>query len=270
MKKVSLIFQELLKIFLIYLILFVWIRYFVRKLWLASLISLLSTLGLYALIFLLSKKKRLKFGLKLKEKEDAENMFLSLSFSANPMDFFNKLASSKHHDVTKHKNYLAIEYKLEKVKTLLYFDGSFAGLTIPRLCEIYAKLKKEKASKIVIACYEITDKNLLGFLHNFEEKFVILDRFQSYEKLYKLYGIYPEITKKYSNKKSLAFKDLFAYSLNKKRTKGYLLSALILILCGLFVRASLYYYLMASLLIILALISQFNTHFNLKNDEEII
>lgn len=270
MKKISLIFQEILKIFLIYLILFVWIRYFVRKLWLASLISILSTLGLYAIIFFLSKKKRLKFGLKVKEKEDAENVFLSLSFASNPMDFFYKLATSKHHDVTKHKNFLTIEYKLEKVKTILYFDSSFGGLTVPRLCEIYSKVKKEKATKIVISCFEITDKTLPGFLHNFEEKIVILDRFETYEKLYKLYEIYPEITKKYSNKKSLAFKDILSYSLNKKRTKGYLLSAIILVFCGLFVRASLYYCLMASILIVLALISQFNTHFNLKNEEEII
>lgn len=261
--------QEVLKFFLIYLVLFVWIRYFVRQLWLSSLISIIVTLVLYAVLFFLSKKRKIKFGLKLKEKEDAENMFLSLSFSDSPMDFFYKMAKTKHHDLTKHKNYLTIDYKLEKVKTVLWFDGSFEGLTVPRLCSIYSKIKKEKATKLVICCYEISDKNLSSFLHNFEEKIFILDRYQSYEKLYKLYNVYPTITKSYTKKKALAFKDMLYYSFNKKRTKGYIFSAFILILSSLFVRSSIYYCLISSLLIVFALISQFNTHFNLKEEEPI-
>ncbi len=270
MKKVSLIFQEILKFFLIFLILFVWFRYSIRKLWLASLISALIAAAIYAILFLFSKKKKLKFGSVLKEKEDAENIFLSLSFDNNPTDFFFKMASKRHHDITKHKKYIVIDYKLEKVKTLLWFDGSFEGLTVPRLCEIYSKVKKEKATKLVICCYEMADKNLSSFLRTFEEKFVILDRYQTYEKLYKLYDCFPTITKIYPKEKNIAFKDMLSYSFNKKRTKNYLFSALILILSGLFIPVSLYYCIIASLLVVFALISQFNQTFNIKKDDEII
>lgn len=270
MKKISLIIQELLKFFLIFLIMFVWIRYMIRKLWLSVLISAICTTAIYAVLLLLSRKRKIKFGMKIKEKESAENIFLSLCFDNNPMDFFYKMASKRHKDITKHKKYLSIEYKLENVKTLLWFDESFQGLTVPRLCEIYNKVKKEKATKIVICCYEISDKNLTSFLRTFEEKFVILDRYQTYEKLYKLYDCYPQITKTYPKEKSVAFRDMLSYSFNKKRTKNYLFSALILILSGLFVRTSIYYCLIASLLIVFALISQFNTSFNTKKDDDII
>lgn len=270
MKKISLIIQEILKFFLIFLILFVWIRYFVKRLWLATLISTLLTSFICLALFFVSRKKRFNFGMKLKEKESAENIFLSLAFENNPMDFFYKLATKRHHDVTKHKNYLTIEYKLEGVKTVLWFDNSFEGLNVPRLCDIYSKIKKENATKIVICCYENSDKNLPSFIRTFKEKFVILDRYKSYEKLYKLYACFPEITKTYPKEKSLAFKDMLKYSFNKKKTKSYLFSALILIFSGLFVRVSIYYCLIASLLIVFALISQFNITNNPKNDDEII
>ncbi len=241
-----------------------------KRLWLSVLVSAICTICLYAIFFVISKKRKKKFGMKLKEKEDAENIFLSLCFENNPMDFFFKMASKRHHDITKHKKYLLVNYKLENVKTLLWFDGSFEGLTVPRLCEIYDKIKKEKATKIVICCYETSDKNLNSFLRTFEEKIVILDRYQTYEKLYKLYDYFPEITKTYPKEKSVAFKDMLSYSFNKKRTKSYLFSALILILSGLFVRLSIYYCIIASLLIVFALISQFNTSFNTKKEDDII
>lgn len=270
MKKISLIIQEFLKIFLIFLILFVWIRYMIRNLWVSVLISALCTTAIYLILLFLRKKRKIKLGMKIKEKEDAENMFLSMSFESSPMDFFYKLTSKRHQNIVKHRKYLSIDYSLEKVKTILWFDGNFGGLTIPRLCEIYEKVKKEKATKIVICCYEISDKNLLSFIHTFEEKIVILDRYQTYEKLYKLYDCFPKVTKTYPKEKSMAFMDLLRHSFNKKRTKGYLFSSMILILSGLFVRTSIYYCIIASLLIVFALISQFNVTYNSTKSEDIL
>lgn len=245
-------------------------RYLIRRLWLATVISTLLTIAIYLILFFITRRKKVQFGMKIKEKEDAENIFLSLAFENNPMDFFYKLATKRHHDVTKHKNHLTIKYEHEGVKTVLWFDNSFEGLNVPRLCKIYSKIKKENATKLVICCYENSDKILPSFLRTFKEKIVVLDRYQTYEKLYKLYDCFPEITKTYPKEKSMAFKDLMRYSFNKKRTKSYLFSAIILILSGLFVRVSIYYCLIASLLIVFALISQFNTSNNPKKDDEII
>ena len=270
MRKLNLFFQEVVKFLLWYLLFYVWIRYFVRDFWLAILLSLLSGGAVYASLFLIRLKKQNKTGLKLKEKEDAENMFLSLACEGNPMDFFVKLASKKHPDITKHKNYLVINHTQEKVKTVLYIDLSFVGLNSARFMEIYGKVKKEMATKIVICCKEIVERGLLSFCQNFEEKFVILDEYETYQKLYKFYDYFPKITHKYQAEKHLTFKDFVAYSFNKKRAKGYLLSALVLLISSLFVRMSIYYCIIASLLVIFAIISQFNSHYNPKTNEEVL
>ena len=270
MRKINLILQEILKFVLLFLFCFVWTRYFLRKLWTAILISLLLTACLYAIMFILKRKKQNKIGLKLKEKEEAENMFLSLSCESNPMDFFVKLASKKHKEIKKYKNYLVINHVNDGVKTLLWFDNSFYGLTIARFMEIYGKVKKEKATKIVICCKEIAEKQLITFSQNFDEKFLFLNEYDTYEKLYKFYDCYPEITRKYSKEKKMVFKDFIAYSFNKKRTKGYLFSAFILILSSLFIRTTIYYCIIASILVVFALVSQFNPYYNSNKEIEVI
>ncbi len=269
MRRISLIFQEILKFVLIFLLSFIWLRYFIRKLWIAVLVSVLVSAAIYGILLFFQRRKQAKIGLKLKEKMDAENMFLSLACEDKPIDFFVQLASKKHDNITKHKNHLVIKHETG-TKTLLYADFSFEGLNIPRFMTIYNKIKKEKCGKIVICCREVSDKQLVSFCQNFEEKFLILDEYQTYEKLYKFYDCFPKITHQYKKEKRLAFKEFLAYSFNKQRTKGYLFSSLILILCGLFVRTTIYYCVIASLLVVFALISQFNPYFNVKGEPEIL
>lgn len=264
MRKLSLIFQEVLKFFLIFLLVFVWVRYFVRRLAFAFLISALISAVIYVALLLIFRKKKNKEGLKIKEKEDAENMFFSLVCDDERMDFFMKLALSKHKNVKKYSRYLIIEHE-NGVKTLLYVLANFENLTVPKFVEIYNKIKN-KAQKIVILCYSY-DREVVSFAGNFDKYFNFLDRFSAYERLFKYYNIFPEVKQKYKKDKKLTFKDFVAYSFNKKRVKGYILSSFLLVLSALFVRTTIYYCLTATVLIIFAIISQFNTTFNLKEEE---
>ena len=266
MKRISLFLQEVIKIFAFFLLFFVWIRYFLHSFWTAFAISILCSIGLYAFLLFFSKRKQTRKGLKLKEKEDAANMFLSLIFSSNPMEFFLQLVKKKHPQAEKHQKYISICYSLEKAKTILWFDDSFDGLTQAKLVRIYNYVKKEKPTKIVVCCKEIADKNLFSFCLNFEEKIIVLDQFEMYEKLFKTYNYFPKITRTYQKEKRLVFKDLVAYSFNKKRTKSYLFSAFILVFSGLFVRATLYYCIISSILVLFAFISALNPYFNKTNE----
>lgn len=271
MKKITLIFQEILKFCLMFLLAFVWCRYLIRrKLWLAVFVAFMIACVVYLIMFVLNRKKLNTKGLKLQEKEKAENMFLSLCCQDKPMDFFYKLALKKHQNIIKHKNYITIKHQQENVSTVLWFENSFAGLSIARFMDIYLAVKKEKATKIVVCCKEISDKNLISFSQNFDEKFMFLDVYQTYEKLFKFYDFYPEITRKYKTEKKIVFNDLIAHSFNKNRTKGYLFSALILILSSVFIRTTLYYCIVASMLVIFAIVSQFNPYFNTKKETEVL
>ncbi|MBP3431714.1 MAG: hypothetical protein J6K39_02540 [Clostridia bacterium] len=270
MRRINLIFQEVLKFVLLFLLAFVWLRYFINSLWLSAIVSLMIAAAIFAIMFFVRHSKKQKIGLKLKEKQEAENMFLSLCCEDKPMDFFVELATKKHENVIKHKEYLVINHETEKAKTILFSDLSFEGLSIPRFMQIYGKIKKEKASKIVIVCKEIKDKQIFAFCGNFEEKFLLLDEYDSYQKLYKFYDCFPTVTKTYKSEKKMVFKDFVSYSFNKKRTKGYLFSSLILVLSGLFVKTSIYYCIVASLLVVFAIVSQFNPYFNAKHETEVL
>ena len=269
MRKVNLIFQEILKFVLIFLLCFVWLRYFLRRLWLALLVTTLVSGAIYGILFYFGRRKQNKLGLKLKEKEDAENMFFSLACADKPMDFFAKLASKKHPEVVKHKEYIVIKHP-ENISTVLFADLSLAGLNMGKFMEIYAKVKKEKATKIVICCKFVADKEIFSLANNFQEKFLFFDEYATYQKLFKYYDCFPEITHKCTSANKMTFKDFVAYSFNKKRTKGYLFSAFVLILSGLFVRATIYYCIIASLLVVFALVSQFNPLYNPKTDSEVL
>ncbi len=286
MRKINLFLQEALKFVLLFLLCFVWTRYVFRKLWLSVVLSLFIATIIYVILWFLGQKKNNKQGLKLKEKADAEDMYLSLVCQNKPIDFFANILAKQYEKIDKHPDYVtyiqnksADEQKqtknsqneslksLEKYeKTVLYFDNSFDGLNVSKFLKIYNKLKKEKSNEIIIICKEINDKQVFSICQNFKEKFVILDQYQTYQKIYKPNQTYPEIEVKCKNEKKMVFKDFVSYSFNKNRTKGYLFSAFVLILSSLFVRATIYYCIIASILVVFALISQFNPYFNKKND----
>ncbi|MBP3619782.1 MAG: hypothetical protein J6J24_03880 [Clostridia bacterium] len=270
MRKAKFIFQELLKFSLIFLLMFVWTRYFLKSLSSAVIVALLATGIIYFSMFMFSRKKHHKAMLSLKEKEDAENMFLSLATSDNAIDFLEKLAQKKHKQIEKKENYITITYPENDAKTILYFHSSFNGLDIASFMEIYKKIKHENATKVVICCKQIADKQLSSFVLNFKEKYLLFDQYETFRRLYKFYDCFPEMTHCYSKEKRMVFKDFVAYSFNKKRTKSYLFSSFVLILSGLFVRASLYYCIIASILVVFAIISQFNPYFNTKSDSEVL
>lgn len=265
-----------MKFLLVFLLSFVWLRYFLRTLWLSATLSVAISIVVCAVFFLFRRRKNEKNGLKEKEKLDAENMFLSLACSDTPLDFFEKLLSKKYKEVKTIDDHIIFkqvendENKINDTKLVFFADLSFEGISVPRFMEIYGKIKKEKVGKVLICCHHIQDKNIFDFLKNFNEKFVIFDQYETYQKLYKEFVYFPEVTHKIKSESKMHFKDFLAYSFNKKRAKGYFFAAFVLVLSGLFVRATIYYCVIASLLVVFALISQFNPYFNKKNTSESI
>lgn len=264
MAKARLLFQELIKIICIMLFYFVWIRFFIKKHFIALVLSSLASAITYLLVYFITRKKMQKNGLKLKEKEDAQNMFLSLAFAHNQGKFLEKIAKQNHEKITRKTHHVIVD---EKEKFAIYFEESLSGLNVQKLFEINRLLSRENLLKIIILCREISDKQVYGFLDSFKQKNIILNQYETYEKIFKENNIFPEITTQTPKEKKLDVKDLFAYSFNKKRTKGYLFSAFILILSSLFVRATLYYCVISSLLLVFALISYFNPKFNKKEGQ---
>ena len=266
MKKILNIFQILLQVALIFFIVLIWARYFISSLWLGLLVSLIVTIFIELAIKFLQKRTNTAKNLKLQEKEEAENMFLSLCTSSTPLNFFYELAKTKHKAIKKGK-YILIEHDEDIVALIPIL--SFSPLQSDDLLPFISLAKKNNWKKIVVVCGEV-DRNTNSFAKNFDIEILLLDKYNSYSNLYKPYDFFPTITMKYKKDKKLAFKDLVAYSFNRGRTKGYLFSAFILFLSSLLIRPSLYYCIVASLLLLFALISYTNPYFNPKIKKEVL
>ena len=255
MNKISFIFQFIFKFILIFLITFIWVRYFVDSLIWSVVISLAVTAIIDILTRFISRKKQRALTLKNQERTHAANCFLSLCLEKSPLNFFEKLAKSKH-NAQKQKQYILITHD-DGEKVVLYPHLSFNELSQDDVVKILMQTKSAHAQKIVILCAD-AQKQCFSFIKNFDCEILILDEYQTYQKLYKPYDIFPEIKAQYKKEKGLAFKDLVCYSLNKSRAKGYFISALILIFSSFFVSEAIYYCIVASLLIIFALISLYD------------
>ena len=227
MRRFFFILQILLKSFLIYLIAFIWLKFILDSFWLASILSFAITLFLNIIGVIINKKKNLKSSLKIKEKEDAESMFLSLINDNHKVDFFYKLFTSRFNNVVKYK-----------------------------------------ANKILILCNDY-DKSLVSFCDNFDCQILLLNKYETYSCIYKEYDFYPTITTKKKNSKH-SFKQVLNILFNKQKTKGYFISALVLFIASLFINLNIYYCIVASLLIIFALISLIMPNHNSKKYTDII
>lgn len=268
-KIIRFILQQDLNFCLLFMFSFVWIRYFATQIKLAMIYSTLLSAVILIAINLLKSKKNKKNGLLEKDREEAENMFLTLALKHDSVQKIYELVKKRHPNATKNKNFIEIEYGLEKEKSVVAFSSDMNGLTIQDFCNMYRQFENAHPTQIIVICRCAENQNVLKFLSNFSEKISIIDQYQLY-KLFKEENLLPKIEKNYKKTKNPTYKDFIAYSFNKKRTKGYILSAFALIFCSLFVKATLYYCIISSLLIMFAVISQLNPFFNTKKNENVI
>lgn len=268
MNKFLFIIQLFLKAFLIFLIAFVWLRFFLDKIWLAIVISSAITIVILLLSLAATRKNNQKKYLKQKEKDEATDMFFSLANDKNYLTFFENLAKIRHPNISKKKSYILITHQ-DQSKTILYPFLKFKPLSLDDVNLAYLESKKEKAQKLIICCSDF-EKDLISSVKSFPIEICIIDKFDTYLMLYKEYEFYPEITIKSSKERKLSFKELMAYAFNRSKAKGYLIAAFFIFLTSFFVRISIYYCIFSSLLLFLALISYINPKYNSLTKKELL
>ena len=254
MKRITPIFQSFFKLFLIFLICFVWLRYFVSSLVTTIIISALLTFVIDIISRIIFSKHRAKQELKNKEKQEAIDMFFAMAMKKTQLDFFVKIFKDKPSFATK-KQYLCYE---EEGSTIALFPAfSFEEVKVDTIAKAITQTKSQKIQKLIIIGGYF-EKECFSFIKNFELKILLYDKFDTYTNIYKRHQTYPETIKKMEEKKKFSSKELLAYSFDRKRVKGYFLSAISLLFCSLFVRQTIYYSIVSSLLLVFGLISLSN------------
>lgn len=265
MKKILLVLQIFIKCSLIFLVFFVWLNFVFDSLWLSAVISFVITFVIEVVSNFIKRKKGDIDSLKIKEKENAEKMFYSLSKDNGNIEFFYNLARSRHQNVKKNKKFILICHQ-DNTKVALFPFLKFQTMTIDDLLSI-SHLIKVSINKLVIVC-NLYDKTLSKNLSDFPYEIVLLNKYETYQKLYKEYDFYPTITVKESQSK-FTFKDFINNAFRREKAKAYLISSLALFIGGIFIQFNIYYNIVASILMLFAIISLSNKS-NKKLPDEVL
>ncbi|MDD4816271.1 MAG: hypothetical protein PHQ62_03990 [Clostridia bacterium] len=267
MKTVNFLFSKILRILLVFLLFFIWVRYYEKSLVWAVVYTSVLTLAFDFLLTFITKKKDLKASMKKGEIAKAEGYCNFFVFNGNAVavNFFYELLS-KNFSSTKKANYILFENGEEKNVLFPYYI--YNKMSIQDLVFVYEKVKKLTINKIIICTNEV-DPKTKELVAKLPIKFVILNKYETYESIMKKYDYFPDSLLNIDDNPKLNFKTFLAYSLNKKRAKGYIFSSIILLISSLFVRVTIYYLVFSSILLLMAIFSYTNTLYNKKISTDI-
>lgn len=264
-------FNVLFRLFLIFLICFIWVRYFISNLGLCLAITAILTFSFEILIRFFLDRKLAKNKLKAEEEKLAEK--ISSNFIFNPklaQSYFLKLAKINH-QAKKVGSYIEVFNKDDAAaKTVLYPCYSFSPISAQTVVEIIRKTEKSKPKKLVVCGYMIS-KEALDVAKKFPGlKIVLLGSKECFLKLIKPAGFYPENLKEVELSSKPKFKEVLKGAISKQRAKGYLLASLILLFSSFIVRMNIYYLVFSSILLILSFVCYFVPTRGQKLDDEIL
>ena len=268
MKSFNSVISHIFRVALLFLLAFIWVRFYVRNLGLAVLYSAIICIILDVLLCAILQKREKESSLKADELKKAETYAMHFAYNdaSVALNFFNKLLS-KQFSVQKKSKYLWWEN--EGSLTVFYPLYQFDSTKIRDLFKIFNSIKLPRRPDKIIISTNFIDTETKVFAMRSPVNFVLLDQFETYEKLMKPENLYPDATVDTSTKKGGRWQVILEYALSRKRTKAWVMSSLLLIFSSFFVRMSIYYLIISSILLILAIFSYTNIRFNTKINQKL-
>lgn len=253
MRKFNNIFKIILEATLIFLIFFIWMNFYLKSPLFASVFSLIMAGVIEGILQIFRIKKKDKSSMREREKIEAEKMFISLVNDENPLHFFERLFGLRNKEMTKKQNFILLSkhdekiavYPFLKYKKLSGDDVLFAIKSISRFLP----------TKIVIICGE-SEKQAIELSKSSKIQVVILDKYQTYLSIFKEYEFYPKIEN--VELPHTSFKNILLSFFSRSHARGFIISALFLMLGSLFTKMNLYYLISTSILLIFGIICLFN------------
>lgn len=255
--RLSKIFDFIFGTSFVFLMCFVWVRFFLHNFALTILLSATISFFVCGLYYFLSKQKTEKQQLSETELEKAHNISIHflLSTKKETISELEKLFSKKY-DVTAKSDHLIVNNTMFRP---IYTSETISDKDI---LESFAKIKNTNLKKLIICCKNASPIaiKIAGLIK--EKEIVIFDEYWAYKNIFLPLEFNPpkvEIEEKKKDKNLDAF---LQNAFNKKRTKNYLLVAVFLLFGSFLLRYNLYYIIFSSIATLFALYSHFNTRFN--------
>lgn len=268
MRTFNQIVSTVIRVSLIFLLCFIWARYYIRSLLWAILLASALTLIFDWLLTYFSKQKNLKARLKKEELIKAEGYSNNFIFNNKSvaLNFYFKLLSKEFSPIKK-ADYIIFEKENKKIILFPYYK--FNKLLVEDIIYVYNKIKNLFCDKVILCINEISEQ-VKKIAMKLPIKFVILNKYETYEKFMKKYDIFPAETFNFDENQKLTFQNVLEISLNRRKARGYIFASVILLISGFFVRVTIYYLIMSSILLLLSIFSYINPFYNKKYSETII
>ena len=271
MNKLTKTISEIIKLICLTGIFFVWINFYIRKPFESLIIASLLAFFINLIIIAISRKRQNIYNLKSKEIKEIEEKSKILLFSDPKfvLNFFEKTLKLKFPEVKRNNNYFIVLN--QDSKTIFYPFYSKFTLQKDDLLNIINNIEKinfEK-DKIIIFANDYSPETTTIQSSLKKNCIIIFDKVQTYKKIFENLNSFPEnpnINLKETTIK-LNKQDLLNIAFNKKKSKHYLFSGLILLFFSLFSNFDIYYAIFSSLLFILAIFSRYNFKYNKKEEE---
>lgn len=249
--KISRFFDILTTSTLFFMLFFCWIRFYTKNWVLSLFLAIILTFLCVFVIFFWTFKKQKKKTFNKEEQKNAHNCALQLQFSKKNcvFSFFEEILKEKFRIQKKETGFLVLDKKI-------FIAPNFSGLNLSfeDFVKIFAEAKDESINELIICSnnFDETTKNFTKSIKNL--KITLYDMYETYFKLIKPSNKTPKQVVE-TNQKKLKFKEIFALSFSRKRTKNYALFGIILILSSFFVPFKIYYLLSGSFLLVLAVLT---------------
>ncbi|MDD4686331.1 MAG: hypothetical protein PHI76_03525 [Clostridia bacterium] len=267
MKTFNQIITTIIRISLIFLLFFIWVRYYVDSLVLTIIITSVLTLAFDFLLIYLNKKKNIKASLKKEEIAMAEGFCNNFIFNkkTTALNFYFQLLQKEFSPIKKTE---FIIFEKNNKNFILFPYYKFNKLNGEDLVYVFNKVKSFDFDKVIL-CVNDVDANIKEIADKLPAKFIILNKYESYEKLMKKCNIFPSEIFNFNEKTNLKFENFLELSLNKKRASGYIFASIVLLISSFFVKVTIYYLVMSSVLLLLSIFSFINPFYNKKLPESI-
>ena len=260
----SIIIDNIFLIIATFLVCFVWVRYHVHNNILILVYSSILTFVICSIFHIFYQKKQKKLNFNKKERKNIENLTFFLIFLSqeDKIKYFKNALKIKGLNVTNQNNFLVFN------DYILSINYSTTCSNQNNIIETIIKISSGNFNKqnIIICSPSFNDEAIKLVKKIYQYKIILLDEKDVYNKLFKQLNLQTEHIKNKLTKKQKVF-DLLNIAFNRKRFKGYLISALILLISSYFLRYNIYYLIFSTILSFFAVFSYFNNFFNKKTTD---
>lgn len=266
MKTFNQIISIIIRVSLIFLLYFTWTRYYIKSLIWSLILSSVLTLITDWLLTNFSKRKDLKKSLKKEELARAEGYCNNFIFNnkSEAVNFYYKLFNK--FSPVKRADYIFFEKENQKIVLFPFYK--FNKLVVADLVFIYNKIKNIESDKVIL-CINGVNEPIRKIAMKLPIEFIILDKYETYEQLMKKFDFYPEKSFNFDDNPKFTFKNILEISLNKKKARGYIFASIILFISSFFVKITVYYLIISSILLLLSIFSYINPIFNKTKSDTI-